>query len=153
MSQEGYILFCIGKTWYALPASQVQQVSLIEQVTPVPNAPDFVDGVVYLRGQVVPVINLRQRFGLERVPYDLRARLIVVQMRGRVIGLAVDSAREFVNISSEDIFLPPEDLAAAGSEYLSGITLSQDRLVFILDVERMLLPAEQQVLETVSRKE
>ena len=70
---------------------------MVEHVTPVPNAPPFVDGVVFSRGQVVPAVNLRARFGFERAEYDLRTRLLVVQHGGRSVGLVVDAAREFVS--------------------------------------------------------
>lgn len=153
MSAEGYVLFRIGETHYALPALQVQQVAMVERITPVPRAPDFVDGVVYLRGQVVPVVNLRARFGLERRPYDLASRLLVVQFGERVVGLAVDAAREFVALPPESVFLPPEDLTAAGGRYLSGVSLVGDRLVFILDVQKLLQPEEAQALAQVAAEE
>ena len=72
---------------------------MVEQVTPVPNAPPFVEGVVFSRGQVVPVINLRVRFGFERNGRDLRTRLLVVEAGGRDVGLLADEAREFVTIA------------------------------------------------------
>ena len=76
-----YILFTVAGTTYALPSGEVRHMEMIEDITRVPNAPAFVDGVVFSRGQVVPVVNLRARFGFERAPFDLRTRLIVVQRR------------------------------------------------------------------------
>ena len=73
---------------------------MVEQVTRVPNAAHFVDGVVFSRGQVVPALNLRARFGFERAAYDLRTRLLVVQHGGRSVGLVVDAAREFLAIAA-----------------------------------------------------
>ena len=97
-AERTYILFSVAGTTYALPSSEVRHMEMVEQVTAVPNAPPFVDGVVFSRGQVVPVVNLRARFGFERARYDLRTRLLVVAGGGPPVGLLVDDAREFVTI-------------------------------------------------------
>ena len=91
-----YILFTVAATTYALPSAEVRHIEMLEEITRVPNAPSFVDGVVFSRGQVVPVVNLRARFGFERVPFDLKTRLVVVQAGTRLIGLVADSARELL---------------------------------------------------------
>ena len=98
-----YILFTVAGTTYALPSGEVRHMEMVEDVTRVPNAPGFIDGVVFSRGQVVPVVNLRARFGFERAPVDLRSRLIVVHSAGRLIGLVADAAREFVAIPPDSI--------------------------------------------------
>jgi purine-binding chemotaxis protein CheW len=133
---ESYILFTVAGTTYALPSAQVRHME-----TRVPNAPTFVDGVVFSRGQVVPVVNLRARFGFERAPYDLRTRLIVVQSASRTIGLAVDSAREFVNIPPGAI-QPHEAMAGMSGRYLEGVASIGDRLILTLDLSRILTFAE-----------
>ena len=138
-----YILFSVSGTTYALPSQDVAHVEMVEEVTRVPNAPAFVDGVVFSRGQVVPVVNLRARFGFERAAYDLRTRLIVVQAASRVIGLVVDSAREFVNIPPESIQPPHEALAGMSGRYVEGVaSLGDKRLVLTLDLSRILNFAE-----------
>ncbi len=88
-----YILFGVAGTTYALRSDQVLHMEMVEHVTAVPNAPACVEGVVFSRGQVVPVINLRARFGFDRAPIDLRTRLLVVQIQGRRVGLMADDAR------------------------------------------------------------
>src|SRR6185436_11949171 len=98
-------------TTYGVRSSLVQQMEMVELITPVPNAPPFVEGVVFSRGQVVPVVNLRRRFGFEKVSNDLRTRLVVVAHGGRSVGLLVDSAREFVAIPADAIQPPPEALS------------------------------------------
>jgi purine-binding chemotaxis protein CheW len=102
------ILFSVAGTTYALPSGEVRHMEMIEGITRVPNAPSFIDGVVFSRGQVVPVVNLRARFGFERAPFDLRSRLLVVQSGARQIGLVADTAREFVNIPPDAIQPPNE---------------------------------------------
>jgi chemotaxis signal transduction protein len=89
-ASETFILLELAGTTYAIRSNFVQQVMMIEHVTPVPNAISVVEGVVHARGRVVPALNLRVRFGFEKVPFDLRSRLIIVSVDGRVIGLLVD---------------------------------------------------------------
>jgi len=139
---ETYILFTVAGTTYALPSRDVRHMEMLEGVTRVPNAPPFVDGVVFSRGQVVPVVNLRVRFGFERAPYDLRTRLIVVQSAGRVLGLVVDSAREFVNIPPDAIQPPHEALAGMSGRYVEGVASVGERLILTLDLSRILKFAE-----------
>lgn len=110
-SDNAFIVFELAKTMYGIHSNFVQQMEMIEQITPVPNAPPFVEGVVFSRGQVIPAINLRVRFGFDKIPYDLRTRLIVIQCQNRTIGLIVDTAREFLRIPENSIQEPPEELS------------------------------------------
>lgn len=137
-----YIIFQVAETTYGISTEFVQQMEMIEQITRVPNAPSFVDGVVYLRGQVVPVLNLRQRFGAERIPYDMRSRLIVANLAGRVIGLAVDSAREYLAIADDQILPPPAVISEDDDTCIRGVASLNERLVMILDVARVVAPVE-----------
>lgn len=137
-----YILFTVAGTTYALPSGEVRHMEMIEEVTRVPNAPPFIDGVVFSRGQVVPVVNLRARFGFERAAVDLRSRLIVVQSAERLIGLVADSAREFVRIPPDSIQPPNDALAGMSGGYVEGIASIGDRLVLVLSLDRILNFAE-----------
>ncbi len=135
---EPFILFELAGTTYAVRSKDVQQMEMVEHITPVPNAPPFVEGVVFARGQVVPALNLRRRFGFDKVAHDLRSRLVVVANKGRVVGLLVDSAREFVMIPAAAIQPPPEALAGMSGRYLQSIATLGDRLVLVLDVDEVL---------------
>ena len=137
-----YILFTVAGTTYALRSGEVRHMEMIEGITRVPNAPSFVDGVVFSRGQVVPVVNLRARFGFERASHDLRTRLIVVQSAARLVGLVVDAAREFVNIPPDAIQPPHEALAGMSGRYVEGIASIRGRLILVLDLSRVLDFAE-----------
>ena len=135
---EAYILVELAGTAYAVHSTAVQRMEMVEHVTPVPNAPSFVDGVVFSRGRVVPAVNLRSRFGFDRAPYDLKTRLIVVTHDDRAVGLIVDSAREFVTIAADAIQPPPDGLAGTSGKYLRGIATVADRVILILDVAGVL---------------
>src|SRR4051794_26312795 len=135
---EGFILFTVTGTTYALPSDAVRHMEMVENITRVPNAPAFVDGVAFSRGQVVPVVNLRARFGFERAPFDLRSRLMVVQSGGRQIGLVADTAREFVTIGSEAIQPPSDALAGMSGRYVEGVASIGERLILIVSLDRIL---------------
>ena len=142
ISSDHYILFIVGGTTYALPSQQVAHVEMVEQITRVPNAASFVDGVVFSRGQVVPAINMRLRFGFPRAERDLRTRLLVVQSDGRSVGLLVDACREFLTIPPASIQAPGDSLTSVSTRYLSGIATLQDRLIVILNLGALLDSAE-----------
>ena len=139
---DHYILFTVAGTAYALPSNQVAHVEMVEQITRVPNAAPFVDGVVFSRGQVVPAVNMRVRFGFEREAQDLRTRLLVVQSGGRSVGLLVDSCREFLTIPQTAVQPPGDGLSGIGARYISGIATLNDRLIVILDLGTLLDSAE-----------
>ena len=98
----------------------------------------FVEGVVSVRGQVIPAVSLRTRFGFDRAEHDLRSRLIVVRSRGRTVGLVVDSAREFASIPADGIGPLPEGIGGASRRYLRGVAQRGDRLVLVVDVPELL---------------
>jgi purine-binding chemotaxis protein CheW len=137
-SGRSYILFSVAGTTYAVGTEDVRHMEMIEQITPMPNAGEYLEGVVFSRGQIVPVLNLRARFGLEKAAHDLRTRLVVVQSGERWVGLVVDSAREFVRIPDAAIQPPSHAMSALSTNYVEGIASLGDRLVLVLDVARIL---------------
>ena len=135
---EPFILFAIAGTTYALRSRDVAHIEMVDQVTAVPNAAAFVDGVVFSRGQVVPALNLRARFGFERAPYDLKTRLLVVQAQGRSVGLVVDAAREFISLDAGAIQPPSAALTGLSGKYLEGVANVGDRLILVLNLGEVL---------------
>lgn len=137
---EPFILFDLAGATYGVRSREVQQLEMIGPVTRVPNAPPFVDGVVSVRGQVIPVVNLRSRFGFPRQAFDLRSRLLVMRRDARTVGFAVDSAREFASIPPDAIQPPPEGIAGLNGRYLEGMAHLGERLVLILDMTDLFSP-------------
>lgn len=137
---DTYILFELAGSAYALRSDDIQQLEMVTEPTPVPNAPPFVDGVVSVRGQVMPAVNLRARFGFPRAPHDVRSRLLIVRTNGRTVGLIVDSAREFATIPSESILPPPEGMGMISGRYLRGLAHRGERLVLVLDAAELVNP-------------
>src|ERR1700741_206266 len=134
-STDTFILFTVAGTAYALRSSDVQHMEMVEQVTRVPNAAPFVDGVVFSRGQVVPAVNLRARFGFERAPYDLKTRLIVVQAGSRQVGRIVDKGPEFLEVPAASGQPPQEALGGVSGRYIDGVVSLNDRLLLVVNIE------------------
>ena len=135
---EPFILFELAGTTYGVRSQFVQQIEMIEDVAAVPNAHAAVDGVVLIRGQVIPALNLRSRFGFDRIERNLRSRLVVLNTGGRVVGLIVDTAREFIKIPTESIEPPPEALTGLSGKYLEGIATINDRMILVLNLDAVL---------------
>jgi purine-binding chemotaxis protein CheW len=135
---DPFILFTVAGTTYGLRSREVAHIEMVDQVTAVPNAAHFVDGVVFSRGQVVPALNLRARFGFAKVPYDLSTRLLVVHDAGRSVGLVVDAAREFVSIDPASIQPPGAALTGLSGRYLEGVANVGDRLILVLNLAEAL---------------
>ena len=138
MTADNYILFSVAGTDYALPSRDVAHVEMVEQITRVPNAASFVDGVVFSRGQVVPAINMRARFGFERVPLDVSSRLLVATHRGRSVGLLVDACREFLLIPPSSMHAPGDALTGLSARYVESVASIDGRLIVVLGLDRLL---------------
>jgi purine-binding chemotaxis protein CheW len=147
---DSFILFELAGATYALRSADIQQLEMIGSVTPVPNAPAYVDGVVSVRGQVIPALNLRARFGFPRKPSDIRSRLVVVRSGDRSVGLVVDSAREFAAITADMIQPPPSGLVGLSSNYLEGTAHVGERLVLLLDVQQLIELPETRATDTAT---
>jgi purine-binding chemotaxis protein CheW len=145
---ESFILFELAGATYGLRSAQIQQLEMVGAVTPVPNAPAYVDGVVSVRGQVIPALNLRARFGFPRKAADIRTRLVVVKSKDRSVGLLVDSAREFASISQDMIQPPPAGVVGLSGDYLEGTAQLGERLVLLLDVQQLIEMPENHATQT-----
>jgi chemotaxis protein histidine kinase CheA len=139
---EPYILMELAGTTYGIRSSNVQHIAMLDHITPVPNTSSALDGVVFVRGQLVPALNLRARFGFPKIPYDLRTRLVVIQHGKRQVGLIVDAAREFVQIAADTFQPPPEAIGSLSGNYLESIATLGDRLVLLLNLHEVLALTE-----------
>lgn len=135
---EPFVLFELAGTTYGVRSRFVQQIEMIEDVASVPNAHPAVEGVVLVRGQVIPALNLRVRFGFDKIERDLRSRLVVISTGARVVGMIVDTAREFIKIPTESIEPPPEALTGLSGQYLEGVASIGERLILILNLDAVL---------------
>jgi purine-binding chemotaxis protein CheW len=133
--------FHVGGEEFRLEILRVQEIIRIQPLTRVPNSAGFVDGVINLRGKVIPVIALRRCFSLEERAHDKQTRIVVVEVSGNVLGFIVDSVSEVLRIPGETIEPPPR-LGKVEREYVSGVGKLGNRLLILLDLDRLISDAE-----------
>lgn len=134
---------------FALPILDVREIIRLTAITPVPQAPGFVEGVINLRGQIIPIVDLRKRFGVDTQTATDETRIIVVELgNGMVIGLIVDAVREVERIPTESILPPPSLVAGSiGSEYIKGISNHADKMIVHIDMRKVFNSNEMTALE------
>lgn len=142
---ESYIVFEVAGAVYGVNSRLVQQLEMVGNITHVPNTSQYVEGVMFSRGQVIPVINLRLRFGLERKEFDVRTRVIVVRNQERVAGIIVDSAKEYIRIPAESVQPAPEFMSGQERSFLDGIARLGDRVILIFNVPELMKTEEQKI--------
>jgi purine-binding chemotaxis protein CheW len=136
------VSFNIGDEEFGVDILSVQEINRMMEVTRVPNAPEFVDGVINLRGKVIPVIDLRRRFGMERKGHDKNTRIIVVELAGKVVGFVVDAVREVLRIPRSVTEPPPALGGSLKEDYITAVGKLDDRLLILLDLEKVLTENE-----------
>lgn len=135
---DKYVLFEVEGTTYGISSAEVRHIEMVEHVTLVPNANPAIDGVVFSRGQVIPALNLRTRFGFPKQAPTMRTRIVFVQVRDRLVGLIVDTAREFLRIDDAAIRPIQETLTGINGNYLKSVANVDQRLILLLDLDAVL---------------
>jgi purine-binding chemotaxis protein CheW len=133
-----HVTFRVGNASYAIPAADVLHLETYETATHVPGAPSYVAGLVQIRSRLVPVVDLRARFGLAPVDHTIDRRVIVVQSGSRVAGLVVDSAREVVQIDDAAFEKPPELIERQTAGFVKAVATVAKRMFLLVDVPRIL---------------
>jgi purine-binding chemotaxis protein CheW len=139
--------FRIGNETYGVRIASVREIVRVPQITSVPNAPEAIEGVINLRGKIIPVMDLRKRFGDKDVKSDKRNRILVVELENKLLGLIVTSASEVLKIPPSEIESPGTVFAEGESSYVTGVGKLKGRLVIILDIARLLRQPEFKKLE------
>lgn len=137
------VTFIIGNEEFAVDIILVHEIIRMIQITKVPNSPDFVDGVINLRGRIIPVINLRYKLGLEKKPTDKNTRIIVVEVNNNTIGFIVDSVREVLRIPESITEAPPELTTNINSNFIKSVGKLDDRLIILIDIQKVISIDEQ----------
>lgn len=139
---EGTILQFVGfrldRSDYAVAIRRVQEIILMPSITRLPQTSADVEGLMNLRGTVLPVINLRTRFGVPPKPFDEHTRVVVVNVQSRTVGFIVDSVSQVMRVGEDQLQPPPPGIASVASSSISGLFRDGDRLVIALDVDRLL---------------
>jgi purine-binding chemotaxis protein CheW len=142
-----YVTFTIAEEIYGVEVLKVQEIIGMTTVTHVPNSPSFMKGVINLRGAVVPVVDMRLKFGIQEKDYDAFTVVIIVEVRERLIGMIVDSVSDVAGIPLNSIQETPHFNAAVDTDFIKGIGQLDSKLVIILDVDRILTAEEVRGLE------
>ena len=144
------VSFNIGEEEFGVEILRVQEINRMMDVTRVPNAPEFVEGVINLRGKVIPVVDLRRRFGMESKQHDKNTRIIVVELAGKVVGFVVDAVREVLRIPRGVTEPPPALGGSTKDDYITAVGKLDDRLLILLDLEKVLSDGELKAVREVA---
>ena len=146
------VVFNVGKELYGVGIDKVQEIVRAPEVTEVPDAPEFLEGVINLRGRVVPVIDFRKRVRLQGIEKTKSTRVLITENRRSQVGLLVDSVSEVLKVRPDSVEDPPEMISAIGVEYITGIVKTEEKLIILLDIKKILSVEDMKNLEkTVDR--
>lgn len=146
------VSFKVGTEEFGVDILKVQEINRMLKITKVPNAPEFVEGVVNLRGRIIPVIDLRKRLSIENKEHDNKTRIIVVDINGNIVGFIVDEVNEVLRISKDIIENPPELVSQVDSDFITSVAKLEDRLIILLDLDNLLMKKEKEVLEEIGQR-
>ncbi len=132
------VSFNIGPEEFGVDITKVQEINRMVDITKVPQAPAYVEGVINLRGKVIPIIDLRKRLGVAHQDNDKNTRIVVVDIDSHVMGLIVDSVSEVLRIPVSTIEPPPDIATGANAEYIQGVAKMDDRLLIFLDLSKVI---------------
>jgi purine-binding chemotaxis protein CheW len=138
MEEEQLVTFCLGNEEFGVDIMSVQEIIRIPPITRVPKAPIYVEGVINLRGNVIPVISLRTRFGMTRVEETDLSRIIVLQVQTKVFGIRVDAVTEVLRLDNEAIEPPPPITLGVESQFIRGVGKIEERLLIILELNQIM---------------
>ncbi len=144
------VSFKIGNEEFGVDILKVQEINRMLTITQVPNAPDFVEGVVNLRGKIIPVVNLRKRLNMPPIENDSKTRIIVVEIQENTVGFIVDEVKEVLRIPKSITEPAPSMIAGIKTEYITAVGKLEDRLLILLDLEKILSSEEVEKLENIS---
>jgi purine-binding chemotaxis protein CheW len=153
MSRELHIVgFKVGRETYGVPITSLHEIVRVPEITAVPDAPDYLEGVINLRGKIVSVMDLRKRFGEKQSTLRKHNRILVVEHAGRLAGLSVDSASEVLKIPAEAVEPPPAVFQEGGLNCVTGLGKVGGRLVVLLDMNKLLAPGSLQIKTETGEK-
>jgi purine-binding chemotaxis protein CheW len=151
--EKQLVVFDLANEHYGMDIAVVESIIKMQPITAVPRTPHFVEGVTNLRGAVLPVIDLRKRFGLPTAEEDKDTRIVVVEMNEQTVGMVVDAVSEVLSVQQDSIEPPPAIVTTLDSTFITGIAKDKERLIILLDLNQVLNADEQADLQFIAEIE
>jgi len=147
--QEEFLTFTLGKEEYGIEILKVQEIRSYEQVTTIANAPEFIKGVVNLRGIIVPIVDMRIKFRLGEAEYNELTVVIVLNVAGRVVGMVVDGVSDVIQLAAEQIRPAPDFSSTFDTKYITGLGTLDARMLILVDIEKLMTGSDMALMDAV----
>jgi purine-binding chemotaxis protein CheW len=148
-----YLSFVLGEAQYCIDILKVQEIRTYEEPTRIANTPEFIKGVMNLRGNIVPIIDLRVKFGLPEHRYDTQTVVIVLNVARRTVGVVVDGVSDVINVPAAEIKPPPELGGSLDTQYLQGLATVNGQMMIIIDIERLMTSRDMAIMDEAAAQE
>jgi len=146
-----FLTFTLGKEEYGIEILKVQEIRGYDAVTKIANAPEFLKGVVNLRGTIVPVVDMRIKFNLGNVEYDQFTVVIILNLTGRVVGMVVDSVSDVISLAPEQVKPAPDFSTSFDTKYILGLGTLDQRMLILVDIEKLMTGGDMALVDSVGR--
>jgi len=147
VEEKQFVVFQLSKETYGVDISKVWEIITMQPITQVPHTAEFIEGIINLRGRVIPVIDLRKRFNLPEDEFTRSTRIVVIEISGNTLGMIVDGVSEVLRIPSDIVEPPPPAITNIDADYLQGVAKLEDRLIILLNLDKVLTKQEKMELE------
>jgi purine-binding chemotaxis protein CheW len=147
---QEFLVFALGSEEYGIDILKVQEIRGYDTVTRIANAPEFVKGVINLRGIIVPIVDMRIKFNLGRVEYDHQTVVIILNVASRVVGMVVDGVSDVLTLTNDEIKPAPEFGSTLNTEFLTGLGTVEGRMLILMDIEKLMTSEEMALMENVA---
>lgn len=146
---QEYLTFTLGAEEYAIDILKVQEIRGYDTVTTIANAPEFIKGVINLRGTIVPIVDLRIKFGIGNPEYTPVTVVIILNLASRVVGIVVDSVSDVIPLADDQLRPAPDFASQVGTQYILGLGTVTDRMLIVVDIEKLILSPEMALVDEV----
>lgn len=136
--EKQYVIFTLNDEEYGVEINHVQEITEYETATSVPNTPNFIEGIINLRGEIVPIVSIKKRFELPEVEVSEDQRVIIINLGSKQVGFVVDDASQVITMDESQIEKPPEVIAGRDRGYITGVGKVEDNIILLLDLEKIL---------------
>lgn len=144
MAEKQFVIFKLDEEEYGIDIINVKEIGIYKEPVKVPNAPNFIEGIINYRGEVIPIVNLKKRFNLNNLLINKNTRVIIININDKQIGFVVDEASQTIRLDESDIEKAPELVTGIDSKYITSVGKKDDRLILIIDLEKVLTDNEKE---------